>query len=625
MDRRDFIKKASVGGLGLAMSNQLAAAAETTAANAAGQPNILFIMVDQFRFPSVFPQGVNNAAEFIQRFMPNTYSLWQKGVKFTQHFGGSSACTPSRGVMVTGLYSQQTWVMQTLKNSPGSKVSLSPVLHPGFPTYGKLLREVGYQTPYIGKWHLNVTHLKKPLEPYGFEGLTEPDPTGANLQGTVGDAANGYLNDEDIANQATQWLQARKETDKPWCLTVSFINPHDHEFFWAGTEFQTFNNLFNNQTTYQPFGYYSSNNGTDYPPVVPWDKDILKNPPQFGYPAVPANWETAARLKATKPSTQTFLSYFNSFVWGGVTDNPSVTDFSIQPYPGVDGYGYAVAPYSYWRRNLDSYTQTLRIVDRQIGKVLGSLRQKIAKNTVIVFVSDHGDYVGAHGLVTNKAATAYDEAFHVPLIVVDPTGQFAGDIDIERKNLTSSVDLLNLLVSIGNNGKQDWLRGPYAKIYGSRHNMIPMLKSAKAPGRPYILFATDELVPASYNFNQAPMHIVAMRTKSEKIAAYSDWRDFSSNIVPKSTQVEYYDYQTARGRAELDNDKDNARVPELLKQLLTQHLPNEIRAPLPGPFGEIQKQAKTEYLLFAHLMQNPPDGFERPEILRKWLGYGNDY
>jgi uncharacterized sulfatase len=94
----------------------------------------------------------------------------------------------------------------------------------------------------------------------------------------------------------------------------------------------------------------------------------------------------------------------------------------------------------------------MTIVDKQIGRVVNALPEDVASNTVIVFASDHGDYGGAHGLVTNKAATAYDECFHVPLIVVDNTGRFASDIDTIRDGLTSHVDLLNLFVSLGHNG-----------------------------------------------------------------------------------------------------------------------------------------------------------------------------
>src|SRR5437762_966952 len=85
----------------------------------------------------------------------------------------------------------------------------------------------------------------RPPTAYGFDDMTLPDPTGSNLQGTIGDPKDGYLSDDDIANQAAAWLKQRKPAEGPWCLTVGFVNPHDKEFFPAGTEFKTFTDLFN--------------------------------------------------------------------------------------------------------------------------------------------------------------------------------------------------------------------------------------------------------------------------------------------------------------------------------------------------------------------------------------------
>ncbi len=619
MDRRDFLKKASAGGLGLAMSGPLA----TTESEASTKPNILFIMVDQMRFPSVFPAGVNNAGQFLKKFMPNVYRLWTRGVKFGQHFGATSACSPARGVIISGLYSQQSWLVQTLTAPPGAKVSSSPVLQPGYPTYGKLLREAGYQTPYFGKWHVSLEQLNNALEPYGFTGMTRPDPTGNNLQGTVGDPDNGFLSDSYVANQAAAWLSQRRGGDQPWCASVCFINPHDHEFFWGGTEFQTYNNLFNKQSTYAPFTFYSTNKGTDYPPVVAWSDDIAKNPPSYGYPAVPPNWETLAHLTNNKPKAHSFVSTFAQFVWGGISEDTSQTKYSITPYPGsgAPGYGIGLAPYSYWRRNLDSYTQMMAVVDQNIGTVLDALAPRIAANTIVVFTSDHGDYVGAHGIPISKMCTAYDECFHMPLIVVDPTNRFTGDIGTIRENLTSHVDMLNLLVSLGNNGSQKWLKGPYLDIYGSRHNMIPMLKSASAAGRDYVLFATDELCAPQYIYNDASLHITALRTKTEKIATYSQWLPYTTTIKPGTTEVEFYDYSMASGRAETNSMPKDRRVPSLLKDL-AYLVATELRRPLPGRYGVAQRAARERYIAFVQLINT---GKILPGKLKQLLGFGQDF
>ena len=64
-------------------ANPLAAAIDTVGNKL--QPNILFILVDEMRFPKVFPAGISTAEQFLQKFMPNTYQLWAKGVKFSNH------------------------------------------------------------------------------------------------------------------------------------------------------------------------------------------------------------------------------------------------------------------------------------------------------------------------------------------------------------------------------------------------------------------------------------------------------------------------------------------------------------------------------------------------------------
>ncbi|HEY4042711.1 MAG TPA: sulfatase-like hydrolase/transferase [Rhodopila sp.] len=369
------------------------------------------------------------------------------------------------------------------------------------------------------------------LDDYGFEGLTY-DPTGANLQGAVGDHGNGFLNDADIADQAVDWLSIRSRAEQPWCLTVSFVNPHDHEFFWAGTEFERYNAAFTDQTL-APFTNYSYWDGVYYPPVVRWEENPLKSPPSYGYPEVPPNWERGAELKANKPSTQTFARVFQGAVWGAVADDRVDNSISIAAYPTSTTLGIATAPFSYWQRSLDLYTQTMTMVDQHIGRVVDTLPADIAAKTVIVFRSDHGDYTGAHGFVFGKVGSMHNEAYHVPLIVVDGTGRFTSDTDIVREGLTSSVDMLGLLVSLGHHGTREWIRGDLVEPYSQRHDMIPMLRFARASGRPYVLLVDEEQVPKIYNFNDCPSHIVGVRTAQNKFGLYAHWIRGTTQAIPR--------------------------------------------------------------------------------------------
>jgi arylsulfatase A-like enzyme len=623
MDRRRFLKTAAAGGA-LTATGLLGQPTKAYPKGAA-QPNILFILVDELRYPTVFPHGIHDAGGFLSEFMPKTYELlWQPGVKFAGHFSAGTACTPARGALITGLYTQQSWLLTTILDSPSTPIALQPVLRRHYPTYGRLLRGAGYKTPYIGKWHLSIPHGSPDqlLEAYGFDGMTTPDPTGGNLQGTIGDADPvygntlnvGYLNDDDIADQAKNWLAQRKPGATPWCLTVGFINPHDKEYFPAGTEFRTFTKLF--QSSANPHHFQQFINFTKPASGAPrynWDTNPLKTPPSLAYPPVPPNWESADHIADTKPSTQTYARLLQEAIWGGVNDDPNATDFSIveyhtnPKYPRViPPYGIGKAPYSYWQRSLESYTQIMQILDGRIGEVINALPRAVADNTIIILTSDHGEYAGAHGFVSGKAGSAYDEVYNVPLIVYDPTGRFTGDIERVRMGLTSSVDMLPMLVSLGYNGSSSWMTPQLRRIYGRRHDLLPMLQSDDAAGRPYVVFTTDEVVPPLYNFNNSPSHVIGVRTPDAKLGVYADWRQGTTDIAfNQPIEFEYYDYSTVEGRAETHNtySKHNPAAQALYDMLLTDILPNELRGPLPPIYVPAQTTAKFHYIRYTELVK----------------------
>lgn len=594
------------------------------------KPNILFILVDELRFPSVFPQGVNDAGEFLEKYMPNVYRLWKRGVKFSNYQTAASACTPARGTILTGLYSQQTWLCCTLTadptDGPDTDQPHAPILNSAFPTYGKLLRQAGYRTPYIGKWHVSLLDKDVEglgLEEYGFNGNVYPDPVGYNLQGTVGFPGRGddpesddyippYRNDKDTADAAVKWLREESQGTAPWCLTVGFVNPHDREFFWGGTEFLKYNTLL---TTSPPaFTKYSQSSGNGVPPVRPQDNPCKTVPP-LAYREVPLNWESAKDVEDNKPSTQYMYRKFGSCVWGGASDDDTETEFTTTRYPRKEDSSYleapfeiGTAPYSYWKRGLDSYTQLMGFVDERVGQVMGAVPKSELDNTVIVFASDHGEYAGAHGFLSGKLASAYKEAYNVPLIVVDPTGRFTAEPEVVRDGLVSSVDFLRMLVSMGYNGRQEWLEeGENAALYGSRHDILPMLKSSAAPGRDYVLLVTDELVPGFMNFNNAPNHIIGYLDKAGKLGTYANWKlradgESRTDIIEWDSdgfEYEYYDY-VRDGQLELINRADDPKVKAMIQALSTQIVPNELRAALPaGALYDAGEKAKNKYLDWA--------------------------
>ena len=563
MDRRECLKKSGAvvaGGLlaDLGIVEQAAAAATKTGS----RPNIMLILVDEMRFPTVFPAGVNTPAEFLRRFMPNVFYLWQNGVKFESYYTSGNACSPSRATIATGLYPHQEWLLATRTTS-------GPSLQTAFPTSGRLLRQFGYQTPYFGKWHLSdpPAHGRTAgyLENYGFQGMTNPDPVGTNGQGADDDFSL-------IAGTAAQWLSQKASRAEPFCMTVSFVNPHDKQFFWAGSEGGQYKALFSGQSV-KPFN-------PNYQ-TVPSEE----NPPPLGFPTLPPNWESYADLpKHGKPDTQQLFRSFQEATWGGAPDDPSVTTFSVQPSPiAPRTYGVGVAPYSYWQRGLDMYTLVLHMVDQAIGETIAAIPKSVLANTVIVFASDHGEYAGAHGLLSGKIGSAYEEAIHVPLIVTDLTHRFAKRVDTPRAQLASSVDLAPMLVTLGNRGSISWRRGKLRQIYGERLNLVELVGNPNAAGRDHILFSTDEIMPVVFNRVHAPTHVLAVRTPEAKLVTYTHWYPGTTRPIPASMQLEYYDYATAEGRAETRSHPHDPRAKAMASKLFNQYVPQQMEAPLPPP------------------------------------------
>jgi arylsulfatase A-like enzyme len=606
-NRRDFLKKGSavVAGSMLAELGILEAAS-SAGAKPGQRPNIVFILVDEMRFPTVFPAGITTPEQFLTQYMPNVHYLWQRGVKFERYYSSGNACSPARATIATGLYPHQQWLLAT-------RTIGGPSLQTGFPTYGRLLRRLyNYQTPYFGKWHLSDPPADGTtngyLQNYGFDGQTVPDPTGVNGEGY-------YRDGPDIAAKAVTWLQQSARRDQPFCATVSFVNPHDKQFFWAGSEGDAYESLFAGNSLVPFAASYKS---------VP----LEDNPNPLAYPTVPPNWESYDALLANgKPTTQQLIRSFQEAVWGGVVDDPNGTGFSVSPSPiDPSKYGVAKAPYSYWKRGLDMYTTVLAMVDEQVGKVVAAVPRSIRGNTVFVFASDHGEYAGAHGLLSGKLASAYEEAIRIPLIVADPSHRYTKQVSKPRQQLVSSVDLVPMLVTLANRGSTRWRVGPLQKIYGERLNVVDILGSPKAKGRDHIVFSTDEVLPLALNYEKAPTHVLAVRTPKEKLVTYSFWLPGTTRPVKAKMQLEYYDYSTAEGRAETRSHPDDPRAKALAAKLFNQYVPQQTQQPLPPSLKTSVAKAKASYIAFEAAANGlTPQQLIQGGKLKSLLGYSGNF
>jgi arylsulfatase A-like enzyme len=534
-DRRTFLKQGVLAAGSLALGSRGGSApgrpGGRTGSGRAGSgsrpragrpPNILVVLVDQLRTPVWLPPAAQPAA-----LTPNLAALRAGAVSFERHYTAANDCTPSRGALVTGLYSHQT----------GCLITGDSRLDPGFPTWGTLLRELGYHTTWWGKWHLNPNPAAS-LEPYGFSGGTYPSPNGSPGQGTEVDPA--------IAAQFAEWLRAEGGVE-PWCATVSFVNPHDIAWWYR----------FTSQVSRE------------------------SSPPGLAE-ALPPNYETPEALEAgRKPRLQRSLQ------------DTAARSFGPVPFDGAEAL-------QAWTGLMDTYLMLQSYVDAQVGAVLAALAAQPAvhANTVVLFTSDHGEYGGSHGL-RGKGASAYEEAVRVPLYVRDFRGLATAAPAVGRTQLTSSVDVATLLLTLAT-GSSAWRRESRYRHLAARHDLAAICAHPGAPGRAWVLHATDEDVTefATEPYAaEAPRHVVALRTPRGKLALYSNWSSGSTAVEPAGAEFELYDYSSPAGRAELDNAAGAAGAleEELWVTLEEVAIPTELRAPLPFALHAAQHRGLADY------------------------------
>jgi arylsulfatase A-like enzyme len=510
--------------------------------------NILFINTDQMRTPWVYmSRKLQRAA------MPTITKLGDEGVRFSNFFASSSMCTPSRVSQATGLYTHQAGIFAT---TPPTN------LNPGFPTFGTMLRQNGYDTFWFGKWHMSGDQdgscEPDPYEAYGF---SADWPGSGTCPSPNGGAGQGLSMDPLIRQQFIDWLTQRPNDGTPWAATVSFVNPHDIAWYPRFTRFVE---------------------GQQTPPHV--------------YRDLPVNYETAqGREKRDKPEMQRRAQQIANELFGFMPDDRQRERL--------------------WTKMLDSYLQMQYQLDIQVNLTLKALANSpFAKNTVIVLTSDHGEYAGAHGM-RGKGFAFYDEGSRVPLIVHDPTGGWTKATRIDRKQLVEAVDLAPLMLTLATGGN-DW-RGDsrYAQI-AARADIASILQNPEAPGRAYIAHATDEpgtspLVPSPQQFAPAPFHITAVRTVHGKFVRYAFWKD-GTNQIDESQPINYeaYNYATKDGRLEVDNvydrrgaSRSDKALVRRLDSLLDKAMAEEIQAPLPPALQPVQEQAYKDWF------SQPPSDF----------------
>jgi arylsulfatase A-like enzyme len=471
------------------------------------RPNILLITCDQFQFSrfAYGPEhGFHQDLKEVLGFQPlrpgNTYEQYFPGLKMLRdgptvvlrnHTIASSACTPSRAVIYTGQYGTKTGVTQTdgLFKS-GDSYNFPWLEADGIPTLGSWMREAGYSTHYFGKWHVSDPPGHS-LDRYGFDDweLSFPEPHGAAINNLgiyrdVGfaDAACAFIRRQGLAanyNRQVAFAQQRdpyssgpdpEKSVRPWFAVASFTNPHDIATYPAviGQALPKPDNS-GPQGVFGPLTVPLAGQAT--PPPTGGKMTIPLNPagfPQDNANATPTQDEDL--LNSNKPSCQFDYSYKVALALNAKTGFNGVLGMDPPPPTQEAATAAAVAialqgsiPFQLYSNQqtggtpatsaldfLQLYAWLHYAVDRHITEVLTALESSgQADNTIVVFLADHGEYAGAHGMMIEKWHTAYQEALHVPVVVRFPKPDdyvIADPTQVDA--LTSHADILPTILGL---------------------------------------------------------------------------------------------------------------------------------------------------------------------------------
>ena len=336
------------------------------------RPNILLICTDQQRFDTL---GVNGnticRTEYIDR-------LAAEGVNFTHAFTVSSLCSPARASLMTGLYPHRHGVID---NTNARDVSQRELREDAV-TFSHLLRESGYRTGYVGKWHVGKDNT--PLD-WGFDdfiagaGWHEWFPEGVALE-NESEIRLAYAPEKPMAarvplplaeypeycrtDDAIELLGRYARDEAPFFMRLDFFGPH--------------------YPHYLPDPYATMYEGTEIPP---W-------PNAKAIPEVAHAGEQWLRHRWRAPDDWQACAQLIAYYYGHVT-----------------------------------------FIDHQVGRVLDAADHLgLAEDTLVIFVSDHGDMTGAHGML-QKGAVSYDELYRIPLVMRWPGKIQAGSTSREMVRL----------------------------------------------------------------------------------------------------------------------------------------------------------------------------------------------
>ena len=376
------------------------------------RPNIVFIMTDDHAAQAISAYGhpVSKLAP-----TPNIDRIAKNGVKFNNNFCTNSICGPSRAVILTGKHSHLNGFRMNGETFDGSQ-----------PTLPKYLKEAGYQTALFGKWHLHGS-------PQGFDDwniLVDQgnyyNPDFIKNKDTT--RIEGYATDI-ITEMGLDWLKNNREKEKPFMLMVQHKAPHRN---WMPALRHI--NKYDSIEFPLPKSYFSDHKG--------------QVAAQEQLQTIYKDMYEGHDLKMTVAKGSDSLRH-----------NPWKTDFERMTKAQRDAWNKAYRPKNdafhdanlsgkeldKWKgqRYLRDYLATVAAVDEGVGKILDYLEESgLAENTLIVYTTDQGFYLGEKGFFDKRFM--YEESLAMPMLMQYPGVIEAGsEIDALTQNLDFAPTFLD--------------------------------------------------------------------------------------------------------------------------------------------------------------------------------------
>ncbi len=408
--------------------------------------NILIIVSDDHAFQAISAYGSKLANT------PQIDRIAKEGALFTRAYVTNSICGPSRAVILTGKYSHKN----------GFKDNDKSVFDGSQQTFVKLLQQAGYQTAWIGKWHLTSI-------PQGFNfwqilpGQGEYyNPDFISMDGKR-HKYEGYVSNL-IEDFSEDWLNKR-DSSKPFCLIIGHKAVHRT---WMPDLIDL--GRYDKVTFPLPANFYDNYKNRNAAAVQ--DMTISKTM-LMGYDLKMKMNDSAklgfARLNSAQ--RKVIEPYYQK-----IEDDIKARNLS----------GNALTEWKF-QRYMKDYLNTAQSIDRNVGRTLDYLdKHNLKENTIVIYMSDQGFYLGEHGWFDKR--WMYEESFRTPMMVRYPgiikpgtiNNQMVMNLDIAPTML--DVAGVNIPIEIQGksmkplftNKKAAWRNELYYHYYeATTHNVSP--------------------------------------------------------------------------------------------------------------------------------------------------------